>query len=115
MCVCPYLYIYLLYFFSLRSSGVLGQLDHGQVRREFYRALDLWAQPSKLTFTETNSDDADILIYFHRYWFVSFEICRKLFIETTVYSHSDYKVIIVMLGRQMPIVFTISLNELLMP
>ncbi|XP_065577368.1 matrix metalloproteinase-2-like isoform X2 [Artemia franciscana] len=40
--------------------------DINYVRREVYRALDLWAQVSQLTFSEVDSEDADIRVYFHR-------------------------------------------------
>ncbi|XP_046744597.1 matrix metalloproteinase-2-like [Diprion similis] len=50
---------------SLRTSSPRG-LDVGGVRAAFSRALNLWAVNSKLTFTEHNSDYADILIYFER-------------------------------------------------
>jgi hypothetical protein len=36
------------------------------VRAELHRALDVWAQNSKLTFREVNDDQADILVFFER-------------------------------------------------
>ncbi|XP_046681264.1 collagenase 3-like [Homalodisca vitripennis] len=42
------------------------ELDHGQVRRELHQALEIWSRHSNLTFREMNSDDADIIIKFHR-------------------------------------------------
>lgn len=66
---CGYI-IFILFFifccFSLRTRQP-GRLNSGGVRMELARALDLWARNSKLTFQEINSDDADILVYFHRY------------------------------------------------
>jgi hypothetical protein len=41
-------------------------LDPGVVRAELYRALDVWAQNSKLTFREVNDDRADILVFFEK-------------------------------------------------
>jgi len=40
-------------------------LDDGHVRYQISRAFDLWQTASTLTFTEINSDDADIRISFH--------------------------------------------------
>uniref|UniRef100_A0A1B6E667 Peptidase metallopeptidase domain-containing protein n=1 Tax=Clastoptera arizonana TaxID=38151 RepID=A0A1B6E667_9HEMI len=50
---------------SLRTEH-LEKLDHGRVRSDLSQALQVWAQHSKLTFREINSNDADILIYFFR-------------------------------------------------
>lgn len=41
-------------------------LDSGVVRAELHRALDVWAQNSKLTFREVNDDRADILVFFEK-------------------------------------------------
>ncbi|XP_046688480.1 matrix metalloproteinase-2-like [Homalodisca vitripennis] len=49
---------------SLRTYHT--ELDHGQVRRELHQALEIWSRHSNLTFREMNSDDADIIIKFHR-------------------------------------------------
>ncbi|XP_077868624.1 matrix metalloproteinase-19-like [Saccoglossus kowalevskii] len=43
------------------------QLTHGQVRSAIYRAFQLWADVSPLTFTEVASGDADINIEFARW------------------------------------------------
>lgn len=51
--------------YSLRNNH-LEELDHGQVRRELHQALAVWSKDSNLTFREVNSDDADILVKFHR-------------------------------------------------
>lgn len=53
------------FFYSLRTPNP-ENLEPGAVRRELAHALDVWAQHSKLTFQEINSDDADILIYFYK-------------------------------------------------
>jgi hypothetical protein len=56
----------LLFFaFSLRTMHPRG-LDSGVVRAELQRALDVWAQNSKLTFREVNDDRADILVFFEK-------------------------------------------------
>ncbi|XP_031341038.1 matrix metalloproteinase-2-like, partial [Photinus pyralis] len=52
--------------FSLRST-YLRDLDLYQVRYVFTKALEVWSKHSRLTFTEVNSDRADILVYFHTY------------------------------------------------
>ncbi|XP_067008356.1 matrix metalloproteinase-2 [Anabrus simplex] len=41
-------------------------LDPRLVRQQLGRALDVWAQNSRLTFAEVNDDRADILVYFER-------------------------------------------------
>ncbi|KAK5641487.1 hypothetical protein RI129_010034 [Pyrocoelia pectoralis] len=51
---------------SLRST-YLRDLDRYQVRYVFTKALEVWSKHSKLTFTEVDSDRADVLVYFHRY------------------------------------------------
>ncbi|KAF5306949.1 hypothetical protein FQA39_LY00179 [Lamprigera yunnana] len=50
---------------SLRST-YLRDLDRYQVRYVFTKALEVWSKHSRLTFTEVDSDRADILVYFHR-------------------------------------------------
>ncbi|XP_043484667.1 matrix metalloproteinase-2 [Leptopilina heterotoma] len=50
---------------SLRTEQPSG-LETGEVRLELSRALAIWSANSKLTFQEVNSDQADILVYFHR-------------------------------------------------
>ncbi|RZF47626.1 hypothetical protein LSTR_LSTR014972 [Laodelphax striatellus] len=50
---------------DLQTQRLLS-LEHGKVRRELHRALDLWAQNSQLTFREVASENADIVINFHR-------------------------------------------------
>ncbi|XP_021938956.1 matrix metalloproteinase-2-like isoform X2 [Zootermopsis nevadensis] len=50
---------------SLRTMNPRG-LDPGVVRAELYRALDVWAQNSKLSFREVNDDRADILVFFEK-------------------------------------------------
>ncbi|XP_075219994.1 matrix metalloproteinase-2-like isoform X2 [Lycorma delicatula] len=50
---------------SLQSRRLLS-LDHGRVRKELYRALNVWSKHSLLNFQEVNSPNADILIYFER-------------------------------------------------
>ncbi|KAJ8731273.1 hypothetical protein PYW07_004437 [Mythimna separata] len=49
---------------SLSSSRRPSQLDPHQTRGVLARALDVWAQASRLTFTEVNSDEADIVVSF---------------------------------------------------
>lgn len=51
---------------SLRRPPSTPRLNPHAVRAELGRALDVWAQHSKLTFTEVDSDRADILVYFHK-------------------------------------------------
>ena len=61
-----FLGLLLLFFaFSLRTMHPRG-LDSGVVRAELHRALDVWAQNSKLTFREVNDDRADILVFFEK-------------------------------------------------
>jgi matrix metalloproteinase-16 (membrane-inserted) len=50
---------------SLRSKN-LRDLDSYAVRFVISKALEVWSRHSKLTFTEVDSDRADILIYFVR-------------------------------------------------
>ncbi|PSN44382.1 hypothetical protein C0J52_10927 [Blattella germanica] len=49
----------------LRTMNPRG-LDPHRVRFELRRALDVWAQNSKLTFREVNDDRADILVFFEK-------------------------------------------------
>ncbi|XP_066588730.1 matrix metalloproteinase-2 isoform X2 [Prorops nasuta] len=51
--------------FTLRTDPP-NDLSKGGVRLELSKALDIWARNSKLTFQEINSNDADILVYFHQ-------------------------------------------------
>ena len=58
------LLLLLLFFaFSLGTIHPRG-LDAGVV--ELHRALDVWAQNSKLTFREVNDDRAAILVFFEK-------------------------------------------------
>ncbi|BES95658.1 matrix metalloproteinase [Nesidiocoris tenuis] len=41
-------------------------LDYGRLRSDLHLALQLWARHSRLTFSEVNSDNADILVYFEK-------------------------------------------------
>ncbi|XP_025835811.1 matrix metalloproteinase-2-like, partial [Agrilus planipennis] len=50
---------------SLRTTNLF-QLNPYEVRYVLSKALNVWARHSKLTFTEVDSDRADILVYFHR-------------------------------------------------
>lgn len=50
---------------SLQTKYPRG-LDQGRVRYVLSRALDVWAQNSKLTFQELDSAEADILVSFQR-------------------------------------------------
>lgn len=52
-------------FSSLRSKN-LRNLNSYEVRHVITKALEVWSKHSKLTFTEVDSDRADILVYFHR-------------------------------------------------
>ncbi|XP_038210086.1 matrix metalloproteinase-2-like [Zerene cesonia] len=49
---------------SLSQSRRPSQLDPHGTRSVLARALDVWEQASRLTFTEVNSDDADIVVSF---------------------------------------------------
>ncbi|GBP69321.1 hypothetical protein EVAR_49608_1 [Eumeta japonica] len=49
---------------SLSQSRPPSQLDVYATRRVLARALDVWQQASRLTFTELNSDEADIVVSF---------------------------------------------------
>lgn len=49
---------------SLSSTRRPSQLDPYGTRSVLSRALDVWAQASRLTFTEVNSDEADIVVSF---------------------------------------------------
>ncbi|XP_049873115.1 matrix metalloproteinase-14-like [Pectinophora gossypiella] len=49
---------------SLSSLRRPSQLDPYHTRSVLARALDVWEQASRLTFTEVNSDDADIVVSF---------------------------------------------------
>ncbi|XP_041979195.1 matrix metalloproteinase-2-like [Aricia agestis] len=49
---------------SLSLSRRPSQLDPHRTREVLARALDVWQQASRLTFTEINSDDADIVVSF---------------------------------------------------
>lgn len=49
---------------SLSSYRRPSTLDIGGTRRELAKALDVWQQASRLTFTEVNSEDSDILVSF---------------------------------------------------
>jgi hypothetical protein len=40
-------------------------MDSGQIRYQVHRALNLWQEASRLTFTEVNHEDADIRVSFH--------------------------------------------------
>ncbi|KAL4715417.1 hypothetical protein ACJJTC_015320 [Scirpophaga incertulas] len=48
----------------MSSSRVPSQIDFHGTRSVLARALDVWEQASRLTFTEINSDDADIVVSF---------------------------------------------------
>ncbi|KAL3274574.1 hypothetical protein HHI36_015957 [Cryptolaemus montrouzieri] len=50
--------------YVLRTKNLIG-LDYYEVRRMIAKAFEVWSRHSKLTFTEVNSDRADILIYFY--------------------------------------------------
>ncbi|CAH2096084.1 unnamed protein product [Euphydryas editha] len=49
---------------SLSQVRRPSQLDPHGTRSVLARALDVWEQASRLTFTEVNSDDADIVVSF---------------------------------------------------
>ncbi|KAJ8974534.1 hypothetical protein NQ317_009101 [Molorchus minor] len=51
--------------YSLRSKN-LENLNPYEVRYVMSKALAVWSKHSQLTFTEVDSDNADILIYFYR-------------------------------------------------
>ncbi|ENN71227.1 hypothetical protein YQE_12155, partial [Dendroctonus ponderosae] len=51
---------------SLRTKQLADGLDPYEVRFVISKALAVWSKHSKLTFTEVDSDKADILIYFYR-------------------------------------------------
>uniref|UniRef100_A0A2S2Q4U3 Matrix metalloproteinase-17 n=1 Tax=Sipha flava TaxID=143950 RepID=A0A2S2Q4U3_9HEMI len=50
---------------SLRTRH-LERMDHGWVRSDLHKALEIWSKHSKLTFREINSETADILVYFEK-------------------------------------------------
>jgi len=41
-------------------------MDHGWVRSDLRKALQVWSKHSKLTFLEVNSESADILVSFEK-------------------------------------------------
>lgn len=49
---------------SLSQDKRPSQLDSGFTRAVLARALDVWQQASRLTFTEINSNQADIVVSF---------------------------------------------------
>ncbi|EFX76334.1 hypothetical protein DAPPUDRAFT_226103 [Daphnia pulex] len=50
---------------SLRKGAKSRDMDSGQIRYQVHRALNLWQEASRLTFTEVNHEDADIRVSFH--------------------------------------------------
>jgi len=59
------LYLCCLFVLSLRTRR-LDKVDHGWVRSDLNKAFQVWAQYSKLTFREVNSESADILVFFEK-------------------------------------------------
>lgn len=63
-----FLFVYHIHNFllvhSMSSTRVPSQLDLHGTRSVLARALDVWQQASRLTFTEINSDEADIVVSF---------------------------------------------------